>query len=133
MMINTDAYSIYALLISNAVLLGAASLAILKFQRLLKSSSEFWDSPTGSALQAQSDQGQINQSTEERLETLQHAVENFERSNRESPVAPAEKLPFENAVRMAKAGASIDDLVRSCGLSKGEAGLFMRVHARSAA
>ncbi len=132
-MIDINSYSLYALLYSNAVLLGAASLAILKFQRLLKSSSKFWDSPTGSALQAQCEQGQINQLTDERLEMLQEAIESIERNSRETPVAPTEKLPFENALRMAKAGASVDDLVRTCGLSKGEARLFMRVHAKSAA
>jgi len=120
-------------LFSNAVLLGAASIAILKFQRLLKSSAKFWDSPTGSVLQAQCNQGEINRSTDERLEILQGAIESIERNSREIPAAPAEKLPFENAVRMARAGASLDDLIRTCGLSKGEARLFMRVHAKSAA
>jgi len=133
MMIDIDSYAYYALLFSNAVLLGAASIAILKFQRLLKSSAKFWDSPTGSVLQAQCNQGEINRSTDERLEILQGAIESIERNSREIPAAPAEKLPFENAVRMARAGASLDDLIRTCGLSKGEARLFMRVHAKSAA
>lgn len=132
MMTIPDSYSVYILLVSNALLVGAASLAIIGFQRQLKSSSKFWDSPTGSALQAQCDQSMINQINDERLAALQEAVDNFERVNVEAD-PPSEKLPFENAVRMAKAGASVDDLVRTCGLSHGEARLFMRVHSKSAA
>jgi hypothetical protein len=133
MMNITDAFPVYPLLVSNALLLAAATLAILKFQRLLKSSSEFWDSPNGSTLQAQNDQGLINRQTDERLALLQDALDSIKRSEVKNLPAPAEKLPFENAVRMAKAGASLDDLVRTCGLSKSEARLFMRIHAKSAA
>ena len=133
MMNMLDSYSIYALLISNALLLGAAALAIVRFQHKLESASKFWDSPTGSALQAQCDQSSINQITEERFASLQDAIHKIERINDVAHSPPTEKLPFENAVRMARAGASLDDLVRTCGLSRGEAQLFMRVHARSAA
>ena len=105
-MINIDSYSLYALLFSNAVLLGAASLAILKFQRLLKSSTKFWDSPTGSALQARCDQQEINQATDVRLETLHETIAKIERNQREASPVTAEKLPFENAVRMAQAGGA---------------------------
>ena len=45
--------------------------------------------------------------------------------NADSEVPP---LPYENAVRMARHGASIDDLTRTCGLSANEARLLMRVH-----
>lgn len=133
MMNIPDFYSIYALLISNAMLLGAAALAIVRFQHRLKSASKFWDSPTGSALQAQCDQSSFNQLTEERLAKLQGAIEKIECTTNGAQPASVEKLPFENAVRMAKAGASLEDLVRTCGLSYGEARLFMRVHAKSAA
>jgi len=129
----TESLPLYLLLTSNAILVAAATLAILKFQRLLKSSSEFWDSPNGTALQAQNDQGLINQVNDERLASLQETVDNIERNDMVRPLAPVEKLPFDNAVRMAEAGASLDDLVRTCGLSKVEARLFMRIHAKSAA
>lgn len=133
MMTIIDSYSTYALLISNAMMLAAAALAIIRFQRQVNSASRFWDSPTGSALQAQNDQSAINQETNERIALLQDAVKKFESIDGDSQSAPAEKLPFENAVRMARAGASLDDLIRTCGLSKGEAQLFMKVHARAAA
>ena len=128
-----DFYFTYALLISNALLLAAAVLAILKFQRLQLSSSEFWNSPTGSVLREQSDQDTINQLNDDRLALLQEAVDRIERTNLEQDLPQTEILPFENAVRMAKAGASLEDLVRTCGLSNGEARLFLKVHARSAA
>lgn len=131
-MTTLDFYSFYALLVSNALLLGAAALVILKFQRKEKAAAQFWDSPTGSALQAQGEQDLINSETAERLAALQLAIERIEKANT-SPAPPTEKLPFDNAVRMAQAGASLDDLVRTCGLSHGEARLFMRVHARAAA
>jgi hypothetical protein len=131
-MIILESYSNYALLISNAMLLGAAALAIVRFQRQLRSASKFWDSPTGSALQAQCDQSMFNQATEERIASLQDTVARIEQINGNIS-QPPEKLPFENAVRMAQAGASLEDLVRTCGLSHGEARLFMRIHAKSAA
>ena len=127
-----DTFFIYALLISNALLAAAAALAIMKIQRLAKSSARFWDSPTGGVLRAQSDQGSNYKLIDERLASLQDAVDMFEHIN-SGIQSPTEKLPFENAVRIAKSGASLDELVRTCGLSKGEAHLFMKVHARSAA
>ena len=42
-------------------------------------------------------------------------------------------LPIENAVRMARHGASIDDLVRSCGLNIGEAQLMQKLHGKAQA
>ena len=42
-------------------------------------------------------------------------------------------LPIENAVRMARHGASIDELVRNCGLNIGEARLMQKLHSKAAA
>jgi len=43
------------------------------------------------------------------------------------------RLPIENAVRMAKHGASIEDLMRSCGLNIGEAQLMRKLHGQTRA
>ena len=133
MMNIIETYPIYALLLANAALCAAAVLAILKFQRLLRSSARFWDSPTGSALQAQCDQSMFNQSTENQLASLAAALEQLEKTTRTVSVATSEKVPYDTAIRMAKAGASTEELVRNCGLSAGEANLYRRIHASSAA
>ncbi|MBT8085201.1 MAG: DUF2802 domain-containing protein [Woeseia sp.] len=47
-----------------------------------------------------------------------------------APVPPLKnELPVEYAVRMARSGATVDDLVRGCGLNIGEAQLLLRMHA----
>ena len=41
------------------------------------------------------------------------------------------QLPIDNAIRMAKQGASVADLTRSCGLNLGEAELMKKLHGRN--
>lgn len=54
----------------------------------------------------------------------------IESTGRAAPVTPLKnELPVEYAVRMARAGASVEDLVQSCGLNVGEAQLLLRLHA----
>jgi hypothetical protein len=49
-----------------------------------------------------------------------------------APVAPVTKVvPLENALRMAKNGASIEDLTRNCGLNIGEARLMQKLHGKA--
>ena len=43
------------------------------------------------------------------------------------PVAPR-PLPIENATRMARHGASVEELTRTCGLNVGEAELLKKLH-----
>ena len=55
------------------------------------------------------------------------------KSDRVEPNDGESRLPIENAVRMAKHGASIEELVRGCGLNIGEAQLMRKLHGQSRA
>lgn len=132
-MIDTS-FSIYLLLIANALLVAAAAVAILRFQRALRESADFWASPTGSAMRnetpSQIDHGKMLVHEVAVLQKTVAKLCNRERSIAESPVV--NRLPIEHAVRMVKHGASIEDLTQSCGLSIGEAQLMRRLHGRRA-
>ncbi len=45
-------HPLQALILSNAALVFGASIALLRFQRLVRQNREFWDSPTGATVQA---------------------------------------------------------------------------------
>ena len=128
MMIIDNIYSLYGLLISNSLLLAAATIAVLRLQRMLDCSDAFWDSLTGAHLKEQSDAASISQLVDKRFSSLQETVDDVIRKGSPLQGQITEKLPFENAVRMARHGASADDITRNCGLSKSEARLLMRVH-----
>ena len=130
MMIINDTYTLYALLVSNAFLLGAAAIAVLRLQNLVRNSKSFRNSSTGAAIQDENiDSEKITEIVNRRFSSLLKIVDERSERNRAVHSRKSGDLPYENAVRMAKHGASIDDLTRSCGLSKGEAQLIMRVHA----
>jgi len=124
------------LLCSNAVLLGIACLAVARFDRRCRRLDAFWASPTGTALaekqnDAQQKHLQMTQRLEKRVGELQRTVKVMDMSK--SPPSPGEEriLPIENAQRMAKLGASVDDLTRACGLNIGEARLLQKLHWRA--
>jgi len=114
------------LFLSTTLLLGAASLAILRFQRLVRESAQLLSS--GSAAQPKS-KGNALEPLEQRLGALQKIVEDLARKEERPQQAGRHELPLENAVRMAKCGAGVDELTKSCGLKKGEAELLLRLHA----
>jgi Protein of unknown function (DUF2802) len=131
MMIN-EIFTLYALIISTGLLLAAASIAILRFQNKTLESKEFWNSPTGAVLKV--DDANLmtarERLLEKRLAGLQKIVDELSQRDSAQPMpATSRDLPFENAVRMAQQGASIEDLRRSCGLNLGEAQLLRRMHA----
>ena len=130
---NEEPLILYALICSTGLLLAAASIAILRFQAKTLESKAFWDSPTGSVLQADAaNAGKEHQQLEKRLLALQKLVDELSRRDRAQQLAaPSRDLAFENAVRMAKQGASVEDLTRSCGLNIGEAQLIKRLHGRA--
>lgn len=127
MMDIDTSFSLYALLACNAALAAAAAIAILRLQRLLNSRKEFWDSPTGDALKLQDEHAQLLRAIDQRFATLSQGLGCLERGDKDD-VPLRHQLPFDNAVRMAKQGASLDDLTRNCGLSENEARLLMCVH-----
>jgi len=130
-MMNIEStYSLYLLLLSNGALAAAAAIAILRLQRMSQQQQSFWDSPTGVALTSQSDQDELIRAIDQRFSVLRDGIDRLAREGKpDLPVAHS--LPFENAVRMAKHGATLDDLIHNCGLSATEARLLIRVHGQS--
>ena len=131
-----DTTALYMLIIANAVLLAAASIAVLRVRRQLRRFEQFWNSPTGALLANREPENtqrrpQANRHLERRVTELQSVVKTL--AKREQPVVkPVDaNLPIENAVRMARHGASVDELVRSCGLNIGEARLMQKLHSRA--
>ena len=124
-------YSLHALIISSAVLLFGAAIAMLRFERLVKRNQSFWDSPTGASEWAKSNPDAVLVGfLERRLAMLHEQIDELARQNVPAPAAQPAELPFEYAVRIAKHGASVDDLTRTCGLNKAEAQLMWRLHAQ---
>ena len=135
-MISLDAYFVYLLLISNAVLLAIACYSIVRFERRCRQAESFWASPTGSALAAADDNGaqlqlKTTQHLEQRVGELQRTVKVMQTRAPNQPLSTASNLPIENAVRMARLGATISDLTKSCGLNIGEAQLLQKLHGKA--
>ena len=133
-----ETYSLYALLISNAALICGAALAVLRFERMVRRNRLFWDSPTGASTQAAHCSGELRpDDLESRLTPLRQEIteltESLARQHQFASVGQSVELPFQQAARMAKQGASVEDLTRTCGLKKAEAQLIRRLHAQSEA
>ncbi len=124
------------LLIANAALLAAAIIAIVRFRNQARRFEKFWDSPAGvsladtQSLNASADL-QANPALEKRVAELQSVVQMLARKEESGRDATDSSRPIENAVRMAKHGASIDELVRNCGLNIGEAQLMRKLHGKA--
>jgi len=130
MMTIVESYSLYLLMICNGVLAGTAAMAILRLQKMMKNQKSFWGSPTGVAMSSQSDNDEFLQAVEKRFSKFEEGLGNLSRDDKSKP-GVSRSIPHENAVRMAKHGATVDDLTRTCGLSDIEARLVMRVHGSS--
>ena len=142
-MITVDPLFILLLLAANAMLLGLTCHALVRFERRCNRIEDFWDSPTGNALSDSDDaelreQMKATQRLEKRVGELQRTVKVIElNKHRPQPAEPTQpaverNLPIENAIRMARLGASVEELTRSCGLNIGEARLMQKLHRQSA-
>jgi len=136
MMIFHDTYFVYLLLTSNALLLAIACYSVVRFERRCRRIESFWASPTGSALaEAKDKDSQLQLRTTQRLEQrvgeLQRTVKIMQIKAPKQPPAAAHNLPIENAVRMARLGATVSDLTKSCGLNIGEARLLQKLHGKA--
>ena len=123
------------LLIGNAILLAITAIVLMRFHYRCKRLEAFWESPTGDALlrdTTESDASalQSSQRVEEKLSELQRAVTLMEVKSK-APEAEKKYLPINNAQQMAKSGASLDDLQKTCGLNRGEANLMMKLYGKS--
>ena len=67
---------------------------------------------------------------EHRLAMIDDRLDKLTRQKASANNITSSELPFDYAVRMAKQGASEEDLTRTCGLNKAEAQLMRRLHAR---
>ncbi len=131
-----ESYYLTVLLVANALLLAIAAVVLSRFERRCKRIEEFWDSPTGTALADDGDeevraQTQATQRLERRVGELQRVVKlmDIKAPKQQAPVEL--NVPIENAVRMARQGASVDDLTRNCGLNIGEARLMQKLHGKA--
>jgi len=136
-MMTTDTYFLYLLLTSNAVLLAIACLAVYRFERRCRRMENFWSSPTGNAASDLGDEDgrkqiQATQRLEQQVGQLRRTVKVMEMKAPKQQAAVERTLPIENAIRMARSGASVEDLKRSCGLNNGEARLMQKLHGRTA-
>ena len=134
----SDTMALYMLIFANAALLAAAAIALVRMRRQMRRFERFWNSPTGASLATREPlqelpRPQANRHLERRVTELQSVVRTLAKRE-QSTVKPVDgSLPIENAVRMARHGASIDELVRSCGLNIGEARLMQKLHSRAEA
>lgn len=132
----TTFHLIYLLMMSNALLLSVACVVLIRFDRRARQMENFWSSPTGAAL-TDADLHKDEEQTKaiKRLEKgvceLQRSVKVTEIRKQRAQPTVERNLPIENAIRMAKLGASIEDLTRSCGLNIGEARLMKKLHGRA--
>ena len=133
-----DPMTLTLLLIANATMLAAAAIAIVRFQRQMRRFEEFWNSPTGTSLADsqpvdEQPRPQANRHLERRVTELHSVVRALAQKQRVAAKPVETNLPIENAVRMARHGATIDELVRSCGLNIGEARLMQKLHGKAQA
>lgn len=133
----SDSFVTDLLLVSNAVLLATSAVAVIRFRRQCRRYEAFWNSPTGMALtngdadEPRPAQPPRDPTLERRVTELQAVVRTLAERSRRSVSSVDSKLPIENAVRMARQGASIDELTRSCGLNVGEARLMRKLHGKA--
>jgi hypothetical protein len=126
-MMNIDAASLTTvLLLSTSLLLGAATIAILRMQCLLRKSAHL---PAGVSAASSQSGTAAAEALEQRVGALQTIVDELAGKQDMPQQKGRHEVPLEQAVRMARCGAGIDDLIRSCGLKKGEAELLLKLHA----
>ncbi len=129
-------YQIEMLLTCNALALIAVIMTVMQLQRMIRKRDDFWTSLTGAHLIDEAAQDNaLCGFLDHRLALLHRRIDALAESPRVSepgpkpePVTKVPAMPFEYAVRMAKQGAGVDDLVQACGLNRAEATLIHRVH-----
>lgn len=132
------AYQTEILLGSHALLAAAAAIAVQRFRALVRRNESFWGSPVGEQMRQTADTDTVLLGfLEHRLNLLHERIDQLgssavpEAEARLEPNPHYPAMPFEYAVRMAKKGAGVDELIRACGLSRAEARLIWRVHGPS--
>lgn len=132
-MMNIDLSLIYeyALPAANLCLLAAAVWTLVRVQRVLAGKAIYSRLAGGSAIEAQiAEIDEHCRIVSERLGEMQDQLEMLGKLERLLVSPVARELPMEHAARLAKDGASVDELARHCGLNIGEARLIRRLHGR---
>lgn len=126
-----DAYLTNVLLASTIALLAAATVAILRFQRLLRQ----WERNAGAlpAMPSGRASEDTGQALAERVDALERIAEQLATKEESLLQKQRNDVSIDHAVRMAKCGASLQELTRNCGLKKGEAELLLKLHANRGA
>lgn len=130
-----------ALAASNVLLIGITAIALLRTRREMRRNRRALAAVANRVAAAEPyDDRELRRMFDRRLTMLQKYLEQQVETNLQKTAEPPvtegllpprkNELPVEYAARMARGGASVDDLVRGCGLNKGEAQLLMRLHAR---
>lgn len=132
-MMITGSIFLYMLLASNIAVLAIACVLLTRLELRWKRIGESWDSSNDVESKAieQTEHWERLEATkklERRLTELRQAVKVIQIQAPAQSPQTERKLPLENAVRMARHGASVDDLTRNCGLSIGEARLMQKLH-----
>jgi hypothetical protein len=138
---TVDFYTFAQMLIANAVVLATVGIVLIRMGRQIDRFEQFWSSPTGAAI-ADRRSEEIRQQQllirdlELRIESLRKSIDTLATKPLPAlaePRAPIERqLPIENAVRMVRNGATVEDLTRNCGLNIGEARLMKKLHSPAA-
>ncbi len=144
------------LLLANALMLAIALLVIIRFRREARAQLDFWQSPIAAALMVERESGAPPESGNDpqrfvqsmmrlehqmlllRKDFMRNAVAESKAEAIAAPVQPIVQpivqqpasLPIENAVRMARHGASVEELAERCGLNLGEARLMQKLHGK---
>lgn len=123
--------ALYALILSNAVLVFGAAIALIRFERLLRHERLAAENPIDTSVPAHSNsEAALVSRLERQLVAIHEKVDRLARQKATTVATQSAELPYEYAARMAKQGASIYDLTRACGLNKAQAQLIWRLHAR---
>jgi len=134
MSINLYYLSVYALPIANVCLLAAAALVIVRIQRVLHGKAIYSRLSVAKTIEKEI-VGLIEQNkrVSDRLDSMQITIGHLGSLERLLVGPVSREMPMEHAARLAKDGASIDELTRNCGLNIGEARLVRRLHGGGAA
>lgn len=137
MMTISDTDFLYLLLGANALLLGLAAIVLGRLCSRWHRLERFWDSPTAaafadSAAQQGRDYRQAVQRLEQRIDDLAGRIDAAAAVETKAAPAPERCLPLDNAQRMARNGASVEQLTRTCGLNVGEAKLVQKLYGGAA-
>ncbi len=132
-MILFESTSFFLLQISNALLLAAACIAVLRFEQRVRKSESFWASPTGSLISGKKLAGANIDDIESadlhrQMDALQQEIKHLTNAKANAGTTSSRELLIENAINMVKSGATPEQLARTCGLNIGEAQLLKKLH-----